>query len=167
MLNFINFSIIAQILALFYNIYAMSKNKQSKMMLHLFIANALNMLVYISSKNYGATLIVFGTMLRCLLFTKKEKNRTNTIFFIVFAVQLIIGIISFKNISSILTIFSSLFACYVSWFLSPQGIRKGLAFTDTLWVIYNISCGLYIQSFNCFIGLTSKLFFILKNKEQK
>lgn len=58
----------------------MSKNKQSQMMSQLFIVNFLDMMVYIISKDYGTTLIVFGITLRSILFIRKEKSKTNTIF---------------------------------------------------------------------------------------
>lgn len=144
----------------------MSKNEKSEMMKKLFISGSLSLLVYVFSNNWGTALIVLGTNLRYFLFAKKEAYKTNLVFYICFFIHLIIGIITFTELIDILSISASLFGCFLTWFCNPQQVRKGFLLTDSLWVIFNLSKGLYIQSINSFIGVISKLFFIIKNRKK-
>lgn len=161
-------NIIFQIIGLLYGIYIMTLKTTKSININLFILNIINMGIYLSIHNYIAA-ITFGIIaIRSIVFSRKKYFKTNFICYSFCIIQIIITILgNDNNLFILLPLLSVVVASIVTWFLSPQGIRLGLAFSDGMWLIYNIYFGLYIICISNFIGVISKLVLYYKEKSKK
>ncbi len=100
-------------------------------------------------------------------FTLAKKNTTefykkNYILYIVIALYLIFGIITYNGINSLFPSIASIIYCIVIWLDKPKNIRFGTAIMLLLWLLYNIGVKSYVGAITEACLLVSTIIAIIK-----
>ncbi len=122
-------------------------HKQKKWILVLnFAANVCSTLVMLLAGRYdGAAATVICTI-RAFLFLFRERVRGNKIFWGCVVTHVLVGVISWQSPLSLLIIIAPVVLCSVYWFGGVRTIKYGTIVSDSCWVIFDLSSGIYIEA---------------------
>jgi len=92
------------------------------------------------------------SMIRNIIFSKIKRNKKLTYFFII--LYFILGIITYKDLGSILPMCASIYYTIIVNTNNPKYLRKGMIINCLIWLLYNI----YIISY---AGITTQIVMII------
>ena len=128
-------------LAFVISLMAYHKEKKEKIFQTMMIANILDILHYLILGAYSGCITKIIALVRNKIIIVKEKNKrinNNGILTIIFIVYLISGIITYKNIYSILPILAATIYLYFVWNGNELKVKKVAFYCYFLWLAYNI-----------------------------
>lgn len=105
------------------------------------------------------------SLIRVIIFTKKEDNKflnKNYILYTIILLYAIMGIITYDGIISILPSIATIIYTIVLWQDDSTKIRFGSVVMFSMWFIYNLAVGAYISSIVEVISLISAIMSIIK-----
>lgn len=144
---------------------SLDKNKQ-KIILYACISNLVSLMLFLVTKRYDGVAAVIIIWLRCLLFLYKDKYKTTIILWLCVTAHIVVGIVSYEDIFSIITIITPIVTCFAYWYGSALVIKHISNVVNTLWVIYYIYVGLYLTAINTSINIVLSIVAIYNiNKE--
>lgn len=123
------------------------------------------MLFLITGRYDGVTaaIIIWS---RCLLFLYKDKYKTTLILWLCVTAHIVVGIVSYEDIFSLITIITPVATCFAYWYGSALVIKYVSNVVNTLWLIYYIYVGLYLTAINTSINIVLSIIAIYNiNKE--
>lgn len=128
-------------LAFVISLMAYHKKKKEKIFQTMMIANILDILHYLILGAYSGCITKIIALVRNKIIIVKEKNKrinNNGVLTIIFIVYLISGIITYKNIYSILPILAATIYLYFVWNGNELKVKKAAFYRYFLWLAYNI-----------------------------
>lgn len=128
-------------LAFVISLMAYHKKKKEKIFQTMMIANILDILHYLILGAYSGCITKIIALVRNKIIIIKEKNKrinNNGVLTIIFIVYLISGIITYKNIYSILPILAATIYLYFVWNGNELKVKKAAFYCYFLWLAYNI-----------------------------
>lgn len=167
--------IVAQLFGLFalitWNVSVQLKDKK-RVMAYQTIANFSYGLQYIFLGAITAGLMNFISVVRCFLLFEQEKKKekpSKKMFYIFSLIIIIIGFLTYKDITSLIPVLISLLYTY-SVFQSDMKVFRIIFFIGGIcWLSYNILVGAYVSVFGNVIeilsGLTAIIRYDIKKKK--
>lgn len=153
------FSLLAVIIASLY------QNKK-KILKWVSITNASNFLVMLIAQKTDGWAGSLITVIRGLLFTQKDKFKTNFILFLCTSLHIAAFILSYQDIWSILILCATLMVCISQWFGTPLQIKIFALLSIICWIIYTIHIKLYLDLPKRFIEGIFLIISIIKIKKE-
>lgn len=138
------FYLISQIvgfIAFVISLIAFHRNKKEKIFKTLMVANFLDIMHYLLLGAYSGCFTKIIALVRNEIIILKEKNQkfNNTLVLItLFIIYLISGILTYKNIYSVLPILAAMIYLYFVWNGDELKVKKAAFYCYFLWLIYNI-----------------------------
>lgn len=136
--------IISQIfgfLAFIISLIAYHRKKKQKIFRTMMIANILDIMHYLLLGAYSGSVTKIIALVRNELIIIKEKYKklnNYIILIILFIIYIIAGIITFKNIFSILPILAAIIYLYFVWNGDELKVKRVAFYCYFLWLAYNI-----------------------------
>ena len=136
--------IISQIfgfLAFIISLIAYHRKKKQKIFRTMMIANILDIMHYLLLGAYSGSVTKIIALVRNELIIVKEKYKklnNYIILIILFIIYIIAGIITFKNIFSILPILAAIIYLYLVWNGDELKVKRVAFYCYFLWLAYNI-----------------------------
>lgn len=136
--------IISQIfgfLAFIISLIAYHRKKKQKIFRTMMIANILDIMHYLLLGAYSGSVTKIIALVRNELIIVKEKYKklnNYIILIILFIIYIIAGIITFKNIFSILPILAAIIYLYFVWNGDELKVKRVAFYCYFLWLTYNI-----------------------------
>ena len=136
--------IIAQIIgfiAFVISLLAYHRKKKEKIFQTMMIANVLDIVHYLLLNAYSGCVTKVIALLRNKIIIVKEKNKkinNNMVLVILFSAYLISGILTYKNIYSVLPILAAMIYLYFVWNGNELKVKKVAFYCYFLWLAYNI-----------------------------
>lgn len=132
---------IAGFIAFILSLIAYHKKKKSKIFQTMMIANVLDIIHYVLLGAYSGCITKVIALIRNKIIIVKEKNKkfnNNIILIVLFIIYSVSGILTYKNIYSILPILSAMIYLYFVWNGNELKVKKCAFYCYFLWLIYNI-----------------------------
>jgi cell shape-determining protein MreD len=139
-LSFIMAQIIG-IISFVISLIAYHRKKKQKIFQTMMIANVLDILHYLFLGAYSGCVTKAIALVRNEIIIAKEKNKkidNNIVLAILFIIYLLAGIITYKNIYSILPILAAMIYLYFVWNGNELKVKKVAFYCYFLWLTYNI-----------------------------
>lgn len=136
--------IIAQIIgfiAFTISLIAYHRNKKEEIFKTMMVANILDIIHYLLLSAYSGCITKVIALIRNKIIIVKEKNKklNNIIVLIIlFIAYLISGILTYKNIYSVLPILAAMIYLYFVWNGNELKVKKVACYCYFLWLVYNI-----------------------------
>ena len=141
------------------------QKERKRILFFLLFDNIFYFIQYLLLSAYtGAYTNIIG-LIRLYLFGKKGKNdffKKNYVLYIVILLYILIGVLTYKNLSSIFPVVSSIIYAVVLWQDNPKRIRIGSSIMLLMWCIYNVLVHAYVGALSEGILFMSSLFAIIK-----
>ena len=105
------------------------------------LANVLDIIHYILLAAYSGCITKVIALIRNEIIIIKEKNKklnNNIVLIAIFIIYLVSGILTYKNIYSILPIIAAMIYLYFVWNGNELRVKKAAFYCYFLWLIYNI-----------------------------
>ena len=105
------------------------------------IANVLDIIHYLLLAAYSGCITKVIALIRNEIIVFKEKNKkydNNIVLIAIFIIYLVSGILTYKNIYSILPILVAMIYLYFVWNGNELRVKKAAFYCYFLWLIYNI-----------------------------
>lgn len=132
---------IAGFIAFILSLIAYHQKKKNKIFKTMMIANVLDIVHYVLLGAYSGCLTKVIALVRNELIIVKEKNKkfnNGIILILLFIIYLISGIVTYKNIYSMLPILAAMIYLYFIWNGNELKVKKVAFYCYFLWLIYNI-----------------------------
>lgn len=132
---------IAGFIAFILSLLAYHKKKKEKIFQTMMIANVLDIIHYLLLGAYSGCLTKVIALVRNEIIIVKEKNKKFNnimVLIVLFVVYLVSGIVTYKNIYSILPILAAMIYLYFVWNGDELKVKKVAFYCYFLWLIYNI-----------------------------
>ena len=132
---------IAGFIAFILSLIAYHRKKKSKIFQTMMVANVLDIIHYILLGAYSGCITKVIALVRNEIIIVKEKNKKfNNIIVLIalFIIYLVSGILTYKNIYSILPILAAIIYLYFVWNGNELRVKKSAFYCYFLWLIYNI-----------------------------
>ena len=132
---------IAGFIAFILSLIAYHKKEKEKIFQTMIISDILNIIHYILLNAYSGCITKVIAILRNKIIIIKEKNikfNNNIILLSLFIIYLIAGIITYKNIYSILPIIAATIYLFITWNADELKTKKCAFYCYFLWLTYNI-----------------------------
>lgn len=132
---------IAGFTAFILSLIAYHKKEKRQIFQTMLIANILDIIHYLLLKAYSGCITKVITLIRNKILILKENNKNLNnilILLLLLIIYLIAGIITYKNIYSILPILSAMIYLYFVWNGDELKIKKVAFYCYFIWLIYNI-----------------------------
>ena len=132
---------IAGFIAFILSLIAYHQKKKKKIFQTMTIANILDIIHYILLGAYSGCITKVIALIRNEIIIIKEKNKkfnSKIILIILFAIYLVSGILTYKNLYSILPILAAMIYLYFIWNGNELKVKKVAFYCYFLWLIYNI-----------------------------
>jgi uncharacterized protein YuzB (UPF0349 family) len=123
------------------SLIAYHRKKKQKIFQTMMIANVLDILHYLFLGAYSGCITKAIALVRNEIIIAKEKNKkidNNIVLAILFIIYLLAGIITYKNIYSILPILAAMIYLYFVWNGNELKVKKVAFYCYFLWLTYNI-----------------------------
>lgn len=132
---------IAGFIAFILSLIAYHRKKKSKIFQTMMVANVLDIIHYILLGAYSGCITKVIALVRNEIIIIKEKNKklNNKIVLIsLLFIYLVSGVLTYKNIYSILLILAAMIYLYFVWNGNELKVKKCAFYCYFLWLIYNI-----------------------------
>ena len=132
---------VAGFIAFILSLIAYHRKKKSKIFQTMMVANILDIIHYILLGAYSGCITKIIALVRNEIIIVKEKNKkfnNNIVLIALFIIYLVSGILTYKNIYSILPIFAAMIYLYFVWNGNELKVKKCAFYCYFLWLIYNI-----------------------------
>jgi len=132
---------IAGFIAFILSLIAYHRKKKSKIFQTMMVANVLDIIHYILLGAYSGCITKVIALVRNEIIIIKEKNKklNNKIVLIsLLFIYLVSGVLTYKNIYSILPILAAMIYLYFVWNGNELKVKKCAFYCYFLWLIYNI-----------------------------
>lgn len=140
---------------------------KNKVILYACFSNLVSILIFALNDRLDGALSVIIIWLRCILFLFRDKYKTNIVVWICAIAHIIVGVISYTDVFSIITISVPVIICFTYWYGSILSIKYISNILSIFWIIYYIYLGLYITAINTVISIVLTSISILEiHKEQ-
>lgn len=123
------------------SLIAFHRKKKESIFKTLMLGNVLDMIHYLLLGAYSGCITKVIAFLRNEIIVLKEKNKKydkTTVLVLLLIIYLISGILTYKNIYSVLPILSAMIYLYVVWNGNALAVKKIGFYCYFLWLIYNI-----------------------------
>lgn len=136
--------IIAQIIgfiSFIVSLLAYHRKKKEKIFQTMMIANVLDIVHYLLLNAYSGCVTKIIALIRNKIIIVKEKDKklnNNVVLVILFIAYLISGILTYKNIYSVLPILAAMIYLYFVWDGNELKVKKVAFYCYFLWLAYNI-----------------------------
>lgn len=136
--------IISQIfgfLAFVISLIAYHRKKKQKIFQTMMIANVLDILHYLLLGAYSGCITKIIALIRNKIIILKEKHKklnNYIVLAVLFAIYIIAGIVTFKNIFSVLPILAAIIYLYFVWNGNELKVKRVAFYCYFLWLTYNI-----------------------------
>lgn len=131
----------AGFLAFILSLFAYHQKKKKEIFQTMTIANVLDIIHYILLGAYSGCVTKVIALIRNEIIIIKEKNKkfnNNIVIIVMFIIYLVSGILTYKNIYSILPILAAMIYLYFVWNGNELRVKKVAFYCYFLWLIYNI-----------------------------
>ena len=146
---------------------SLDKNKQ-KIILYACISNLISLMLFLVTGRYDGVTATVVIWIRCILFLYKDKYKTTLILWLCVTAHIIVGILSYNDIFSLITIITPILICFAYWYGSALVIKHVSNIVNTFWIIYYIYVGLYLTAINTLINIILSMIAIFNiNKDLK
>ena len=116
--------------------------KEKKKIFHtMMIANIMDIIHYTLLGAYSGLVTKIIALIRNEIIIAKEKNKkinNKIVLFILFSIYLVSGILTYKNVYSVLPIIAAMIYLYFVWNGNELKVKKAAFYCYFLWLIYNI-----------------------------
>ena len=132
---------VAWFIAFILSLIAYHRKKKSTIFQTMMVANILDIIHYILLGAYSGCITKIIALVRNEIIIVKEKNKkfnNNIVLIALFIIYLVSGILTYKNIYSILPIFAAMIYLYFVWNGNELKVKKCAFYCYFLWLIYNI-----------------------------
>ena len=132
---------IAGFIAFILSLIAYHRKKKRKIFQTMMVANVLDIIHYILLGAYSGCITKVIALVRNEIIIVKEKNKKfNNIIVLIalFIIYLVSGILTYKNIYSILPILAAMIYLYFVWNGNELKVKKCAFYCYFLWLVYNI-----------------------------
>lgn len=109
------------------------------------LSSFVGVLLFFYLGRYDGVVSSFVIGLRCVVFSYKEKYKTISPFILTLVVQLVLGILSFQDLSSIIPFLVPLIVSVVFWYGDAKLIKINSLIIGVAWIIYYLCMGLYVS----------------------
>lgn len=160
---------IAGFLAFVLSLVAYHRKEKKKIFQTMTISNILEMIHYILLNAYSGFITKLIALIRNEIIILKEKNskiNSKKVLVILLIVYVIAGILTYKNIYSILPILAASIYLFFVWDGDELKVKKVAFYCYFLWLIYNI-CILSIAGVTSSIVSIVSTYVALRNEERK
>lgn len=136
--------VVSQIVGFFafiISLFAYHQKKKKKIFQTMTIANVLDIIHYIFLGAFSGCVTKVIALIRNEIIVFKEKNKkfnNNIVLIAMFIIYLVSGILTYKNIYSILPIIAAMIYLYFVWNGNELKVKKAAFYCYFLWLIYNI-----------------------------
>ena len=132
---------VAGFIAFILSLIAYHRKKKSKIFQTMMVANVLDIIHYILLGAYSGCITKVIALVRNEIIIVKEKNKkfnNNIVLIAMFIIYLVSGILTYKNIYSILPIIAAIIYLYFVWNGNELKVKKCAFYCYFLWLVYNI-----------------------------
>ena len=132
---------VAGFIAFILSLISYHRKKKSKIFQTMMVANVLDIIHYILLGAYSGCITKVIALIRNKIIIIKEKNKklnNNIVLIILFIIYLVSGILTYKNIYSILPIIAAMIYLYFVWNGDALKVKRCAFYCYFLWLIYNI-----------------------------
>lgn len=132
---------IAGFIAFMLSLIAYHLKKKTKIFETMMVANVLDIIQYILLNAYSGCITKVIALVRNIIIIAKEKNKkfdNKILLMVLFVVYFIAGILTFKNIYSVLPILAAMIYLNFVWNGDELKVKKIAFYCYFLWLIYNI-----------------------------
>lgn len=142
--------IIAQIFGLtglLFTIVANYQNKKNRVLIFQIVANLLCFIQYLLLNALAAASTYLVAVIRCSVFytfDKKGKKRSSLVFVFFSILIIILGILSYKDLFSLIPIITAIFYTYGVWQDDLKNFRIIAFIVPVVWIVYNLHVGAYV-----------------------
>jgi hypothetical protein len=129
-----------------------------------------NALAIISVGNFIAAIPVLFTIVRTIICLYKDKFKSSLPIWLCVIGYIVIAIFTVGKMESFIDILPtivSLSASLIIWYCGPIGIKIGLGVTDSVWMMYYFSTGLYLSALNILLQTIVSIISIIRIKLEK
>lgn len=131
---------------------SLDKNK-GRIILNACVTNAISILSFAITGRIDGALSAIIIWIRNLLFLRKDKYKTSAVVWVCVLAHTIVGILSFKDVFSLIAIITPIVICIVYWYGSVKAIKVCGNIANAFWLLYYLNVGLYIIAINTFINI--------------
>lgn len=161
-------SIVLQICAVAIDAYIAFSNNKRNILIATFSFNFLTMLLFLLLGDFPTVYSCILIVSRSFIYIFQDRLKKYRISFlipvIIMICHLVIGMRAATSWWHILPILAPIIVCFLLWFeKSRQNMRIEQAMSDTLWLVYNIHCGLYILCISRVISILCGITAYVKN----
>ena len=160
---------IAGFLAFILSLIAYHRKKKSKIFQTMTVANILDIAHYTLLGAYSGSITKVIALIRNEIIIVKEKNKKfnkKIVLIILFAIYLVSGILTYKNLFSILPILAAMIYLYFIWNGNELTVKKCAFYCYFLWLTYNI-CIFSIAGITSNIVSIISTFIAIYNEKKK
>ena len=132
---------VAGFIAFILSLIAYHRKKKNKIFQTMMVANVLDIIHYILLGAYSGCITKVIALVRNEIIIVKEKHKkfnNNITLIALFIIYLVSGILTYKNIYSILPILAAMIYLYFVWNGNELKVKKCAFYCYFLWLIYNI-----------------------------
>lgn len=161
---------IAGFIAFILSLIAYHQKKKGKIFQTMMIANVLDILHYILLGAYSGCITKVIALIRNEIIIVKEKNKRfnkKIVLIMLFIIYLISGIITYKNIYSILPILAAVIYLYFVWNGNELKVKRVAFYCYFLWLIYNICVFSIAGITSNFVSIISTFIAVYNEKKTK
>ncbi len=153
--------VIAQIfgiLGIIAGILSMQFKNRKQILIALFLLNTFCSLNFVFLSNMTSAYICFFANIEMIInycFEIRKRDVPRWIIGIYIVINIILGMITFKNIVDIMPIVCAILYCGTILSKNESNIRKLMFFNQTLWLIFDFVVGAYASCINAFLTIVS------------
>lgn len=138
--------------------YVSSLDKsKDRIILYACISNLVSILLFLMVGRVDGIVSVMVIWVRCMLFLRRDKYKTNIIVWLCAIAHLIVGIISYDDIFSLITILVPIVVCFTYWYGSALTIKYVSIIVGICWIVYYLYVELYITVLNTLVNIVLSL----------
>lgn len=151
-------TIILQIVACLLGVYQSRTENKRNIYITVFLFNLSCLIVYAVIGEWATVYSYILITVRSFTYIHKDKFKTPIVPIMFILVHLIVGVFTMTSYWQILPMIAPMFTCYYMWFMkNTQGLRIGNAVAATIWLVYNLHCGLYVLCINRVVTIVSNV----------
>ena len=123
------------------SLFAYHRKEKSKIFKTMILANILDIIHYFLLNAYSGSITKVIALIRNKIIIDKENNKklnSKMVLILLFIIYLISGIVTYKNIYSVLPIFAAMIYLYFVWNGNELKVKRCAFYCYFLWLIYNI-----------------------------
>ena len=161
---------VAGFIAFILSLIAYHRKKKSKIFQTMMVANVLDIIHYILLGAYSGCITKVIALVRNEIIIVKEKNKkfnNNIVLIAMFIIYLVSGILTYKNIYSILPILAAMIYLYFVWNGNELKVKKCAFYCYFLWLLYNIFVKAYAGIISSIIEIITVVYSLTKLKSNR